>query len=118
MDWIDARYVKGDKPGLLKKLNALGDLAKEMKCTQAQLCLAWCLVNKDVSVAVMGASKPEQVVDNLGALEVMKRWTPEVDKKFEEIMGSAPAQPLNWRTWTPLPPRRSVSVQYPAPEKK
>ncbi len=113
MDWINNRYFIGGQDAFFKKLPQFGALAKEVGCTQAQLCLAWCLVNKDVSVAIVGASRPEQMADNLGAIDVMKKWTPAIDQKIEEIMKNAPEQPLNWRTWQPLPPRRSVSVQYP-----
>lgn len=112
MDWIYARYYKGDKEGFIKKLNVLGALAKEVGCTQAQLSLAWCLVNQDVSVAIVGASRPEQMVDNIGAIEVMKKWTPELEKKIEDILNTAPAPPLNWRYWKPLPSRRSVTIEY------
>ncbi len=116
MDWIYARYIAGDKDKFFKRLRGLGDLAKELKCTQAQLCLAWCLVNKDVSTAIVGASKPEQMLDNIGAVELVKRWTPEIDKKMEEIMQNTPQPPLNWRTWQPLPQRRAVSCEFAKPE--
>jgi aryl-alcohol dehydrogenase-like predicted oxidoreductase len=112
-DMIRKLYMKGDKPAFIKKLQALGALAKEVGCTQAQLTLAWCLVNKDVSVAIVGASRPEQMVDNLGALDVVRKWTPDLDAKIEAIMHTAPEQPLNWRTWQPLPPRRSVALDIP-----
>jgi aryl-alcohol dehydrogenase-like predicted oxidoreductase len=42
-----------------KRLCALGDLAKELGYTQAQLAIAWVLANKDVSTCIMGFSKPE-----------------------------------------------------------
>ncbi len=90
----------------------MGDLAKEMKCTQAQLSLAWCIANRDVSTAILGATKHEQVADNLGAVDVLRRWTPEVEKKLADILKNTPEQPLNWRSWQPFPERRSCSVQF------
>lgn len=52
----------------LKKLKNFDDLAKEIGATSAQLALAWCMFNKDVSVALTGASSPEQLIDSLKAL--------------------------------------------------
>jgi len=112
MDALETAYIGGDKPKFLKRLNDMGALAKELGCTQAQLALAWVIANKDVSTCIVGASKPEQMSDNLGAIDVVKKWTPEIEKKMEEIMGNKPPQPLNWRTWSPLPDRRNVSVEY------
>ena len=112
------RYQKGHKDEFLKKINALGDLAKELGCSQAQLCLAWCIMNKDVSVALIGASKPEQIAENLKAVDVMKKWTPEIEKKIEEIMQNKPDAPLNWRYWKPMPARREVNLDWSKPEAK
>lgn len=111
-EWIRGNYVKGDKEKLLKRLNGLGDLAKTVGCTQAQLCLAWCLMNKDVSVALVGASKVQQVIENLQAIEVMKKWTPEIENKIEEIMQNKPEIQMNWRSWTPIPNRREVRMDW------
>ncbi len=91
---------------------ALGELAKELGCTQAQLSLAWCIMNKDVSVALVGASRPQQIEENLKTVEVMKKWTPEVEKKIEEIMQNRPEPALNWRTWQPQPHRRDVNLDW------
>lgn len=87
-------------------LQSLGALASELACTQAQLCLAWTIANKDVSTAIFGASKPDQVRENLGALDVLPKLTPEVLLRIEEILSNKPTPPLNWRTWTPQAPRR------------
>eukprot|EP01022_Parablepharisma_sp_SALTPOND_P023497 TRINITY_DN49_c2_g1_i1.p2 TRINITY_DN49_c2_g1~~TRINITY_DN49_c2_g1_i1.p2 ORF type:complete len:305 (+),score=47.66 TRINITY_DN49_c2_g1_i1:2298-3212(+) len=109
-DMIMTKYkgILGDQ--FYEKLRALGALAKEVGCTQAQLSLAWCLVNKDVSTCLIGASKPEQVVENMGALEVAKKWTPELEKKIEDIMKTAPTPDFNWRYWKSLEPRRQMRL--------
>jgi len=109
---IMGKYVEVGGPKFYDNLKALGALAKELKCTQAQLALAWCMVNQDVSTCLIGASRVEQVTENLGALDVAKKWTPEIEKKVEEIMKSAPQPAFNWRSWSPLPNRRDVRVEY------
>jgi voltage-dependent potassium channel beta subunit len=57
---------------------ALGEVADSLGCTLAQLAIAWCARNPRVSSVITGASRPEQVVDNLGALEVLDALTDEV----------------------------------------
>ena len=107
MGWY--KDVMGDN--LYPALRALGELAKELGCTQAQLSLAWCIVNQNVSVCLIGASKAEQVIENLGALEVAKKWTKEIEDKVEAIIKSAPSPLFNWRDWKPFPFRREMVVK-------
>lgn len=110
-DKILKRYEEAGGEDFYDKLKALDALAKELKCTQAQLVLAWCIVNKDVSTCLIGATKPEQVVENIGALEVAKNWTMETEKKIEDIMKNKPQPAFNWRMWKPLDPRRETQLQ-------
>lgn len=112
VEHLNREYIGDDEAKFYKKLGGLGALAKEFKCSQAQLVLAWCLVNKDVSTAIIGATKLEQLEDSLGAIDVAKRWTPEMEKKVEEVMQNMPEPPLNWRTWQNFPSRRSVALEY------
>lgn len=65
----------------IKSLCALADLAKENGCTQAQLAIAWAIVNTDTSTCLLGATKVKQFEENLGCLDVARKWTPELDKK-------------------------------------
>eukprot|EP00826_Nyctotherus_ovalis_P051212 TRINITY_DN6388_c0_g3_i3.p1 TRINITY_DN6388_c0_g3~~TRINITY_DN6388_c0_g3_i3.p1 ORF type:complete len:362 (+),score=99.28 TRINITY_DN6388_c0_g3_i3:122-1207(+) len=106
-------YIGKEEEKFYKRLKGLGEIAKELKCTQAQLALAWCLVNKDVSTAIIGSTKADQLDDSLAAIEVAKRWTPEVEKKIEDLMENVPKAEMNYRTWKPFPGRRSVAIEYP-----
>eukprot|EP01022_Parablepharisma_sp_SALTPOND_P017226 TRINITY_DN270_c0_g1_i1.p3 TRINITY_DN270_c0_g1~~TRINITY_DN270_c0_g1_i1.p3 ORF type:complete len:299 (-),score=37.22 TRINITY_DN270_c0_g1_i1:88-984(-) len=117
-EWIRSRYTKGDKEGFVKKLKELEELSKMLGCTQAQLSLAWCIMNKDVSVALIGASKVEQVEENLKAIEVMSKWTPELERKLEEIMQNKPTPQIDWRYWKPLEPRRETNIDWAQTLKK
>jgi len=84
------RYFADDKrEGTTKMLKALGSLAEELGCTQAQLALAWTIANKDVSTALCGFTKVSQVEENLKALEVLKKWSKEVHDKIEGILSNA-----------------------------
>lgn len=101
-----------DKERTLKTLNALADIAKEVGCTQPQLALAWVLVNKDVTTCLFGARTPEQVEENMKAMEVAKKWTPELEAKIEEALGNAPEMPLEFPGFAPATARRSFTVDY------
>jgi voltage-dependent potassium channel beta subunit len=90
----------------LKLLKGLADLAEELKCTQAQLALAWTLVNKDVSSCIIGASRLSQLQDNLKALDIAANWTEEFEERINKILDNEPAAPVNWLTWTPYSSRR------------
>ena len=111
-DWIKSRYVQNDPEKCFGKIKAFCDFAETLKVTPAQLALAWVVKNRDVSVCLFGASKPEQVDDNLKCLKLVKGWTQEIEKKLEEIFGSKPETLLNWRTWKPIQPRREKTVKY------
>ena len=64
---------------------ALADIAREIDATPAQLALAWCLRNPRVSTVIMGASRVQQLHDNLRALEVLPRLTEAVSQRVDAI---------------------------------
>ncbi|QKX63623.1 uncharacterized protein TRUGW13939_10794 [Talaromyces rugulosus] len=75
----------------------LKPIAEELGATLAQLALAWALKNPNVSSLITGASRPEQVFENVKALAVVDKLTPEILAKIEEAAQNAPeAQPLRF----------------------
>ncbi|KAL5533597.1 hypothetical protein ACEPAG_57 [Sanghuangporus baumii] len=75
----------------LEKIDQLTDLAeKELGCKLNHLALAWVAKQPNTSTVILGASRPEQVVDNLKALEVLPKLTPEVLDKIEKILENKP----------------------------
>ena len=115
--FINAFWVKffgnGAKESSLKKLKALGALAQDLGFSQAQLALAWTIANKDVSTCILGFTKLTQVEENLKALELYYKWTPEIEKKVRDILGNDPEPVQDWRTWQPLPNRRDEAITFP-----
>jgi voltage-dependent potassium channel beta subunit len=63
----------------------LGQVAGELGCTTAQLALAWCAANPRVSTVITGASRPEQVRENMKAVEIVPKLTPGVMARIDEI---------------------------------
>jgi aryl-alcohol dehydrogenase-like predicted oxidoreductase len=67
----------------------------ELGCTITHLALAWVAKNPNTSTVILGASKPEQVLDNLKALDVIPKLTPEIMDKIEAILENEPATPVS-----------------------
>jgi voltage-dependent potassium channel beta subunit len=65
----------------------LEGVAKDLGCTLAQLALAWCLANRNVSTVITGATRVEQVRENMKALEFASKLTPEILAKIDGIAG-------------------------------
>jgi voltage-dependent potassium channel beta subunit len=74
-EWLRHQLTDVDRN---RKVAALRDIAEELECTLAQLSIAWCLTNPHVSSVITGASRVEQVHENLAALEVVPRLTDDV----------------------------------------
>jgi voltage-dependent potassium channel beta subunit len=66
----------------------LDGIAKAADASLAQLALAWCLKNRNVSTVITGATRVEQLVENLKAIDVAARLTPELLLKIDAIVGS------------------------------
>ncbi|MFM7060604.1 MAG: potassium channel beta subunit family protein [Actinomycetes bacterium] len=69
------------------KVRALAGIADELGCSLAQLAIAWCAHNPNVSTVITGASRPAQVEDNMGALEVLGRLDGEVLARIDAATG-------------------------------
>ncbi len=77
-------------PERIEKAKQLEPVAAELGCTMAQMALAWCLKNPNVSTVITGASRPEQVIENMKAIEVAPKLTPSVMERIEGILGNKP----------------------------
>lgn len=77
-------------PENIQKVKELQPMAKELECTMAQLALAWCLKNPNVSTAITGATNPEQVVENMKATEVAQNLSADLMEKVDRILGNKP----------------------------
>jgi len=83
-DWLKEHLKDKEK---LAKVAALEPITKELGCTLSQLALAWCLKNPFVSTVITGASRVEQVHENMKASDVVDRITPEILARIDEIFG-------------------------------
>ena len=86
-DWLHDQLTDKDK---LAKVQALEPIARELGCTLTQLALAWCLKNPYVSTVITGASRVEQVHENMKAIEVAPKLTPEILERIDQIFEVKP----------------------------
>ena len=68
-----------------QQVAALKPIAERLECSLAQLALAWCAANPNVSTVITGASKPQQVVENMGALDALERIDDDVLAEIDAI---------------------------------
>jgi len=73
---------------LIEKTKKLTTLAKELDCALSQLAIAWCLKNPQVTSVITGATKVEQLLENLGAIKVKSKLTNDVMKKINGIVAA------------------------------
>ena len=77
-------------PQNIEKVKQLEPIARDLGCTLAQLALAWCLNNPNVSTVITGASRSEQVSENMKSLEVTSKLDSGVLERIEDILGNQP----------------------------
>ena len=82
-EWLQKEVTDKDRNTKVQQLKIVAD---ELGATLAQLSLAWCATNPHVSSVITGASRVEQVRENLGALEVIERLSPEVLERIDQVM--------------------------------
>jgi voltage-dependent potassium channel beta subunit len=96
-EWLRKRVESEEGKQQIEKVRQLMPIADELGCTMAQMALAWCLKNPNVSTVITGASKPEQVVENMKALDVVDKLTPEVMERIEGILDNKPEPEEDFR---------------------
>ncbi len=82
-DWLQDQLTDEDS---LNKVRAMGPIAADMGASMAQFSLAWCLQNPHVSSVITGASRVEQVHQNMKALDFVESFTPEIMTEIDRIM--------------------------------
>ncbi|HYN88553.1 MAG TPA: aldo/keto reductase, partial [Ardenticatenaceae bacterium] len=86
-EWIQQHLIT---PERVEKVRQLEPIAQELDCTLAQLALAWCLKNPNVSTVITGASRAQQVTENMKALDVAPQITPDVMERIEGVLQNDP----------------------------
>ena len=92
-EWLRDRFTNETGQARIEKVKQLSVLAGELGIPMARLALAWCAKNPNVSTVITGASRTEQVHDNLKALEALPLLTDEVMQRIDGILDNKPEMP-------------------------
>jgi voltage-dependent potassium channel beta subunit len=96
-EWLHESFQSDEGRARVEKTRRISKVAGELGCTTAQLALAWCLKNPDVSSVITGASRASQVEENMTALEVVEQLDDEVMARLEEILDNQPEPQPSFR---------------------
>lgn len=84
-EWLREKFTDQQA---LEKVKKLGKLAEEVGVSLSKMSIAWCLKNHNVSTVITGASRVEQMHENMKAMEVVEKLTPDVMNRIEEILSN------------------------------
>ncbi len=86
-EWLQKSVTNTER---IDKVKQLAPIADELGTTMSQLAIAWCLKNPHLSSVILGASRVEQLQENLGAQDLAPKLTPEVMERIESILQNKP----------------------------
>jgi voltage-dependent potassium channel beta subunit len=92
-EWLRKDFESPEGQAKLAKVKALAAVAKDAGLPIHHLALLWCLANPRVSTVILGASRLDQLTDNLAALDARDRLTPDVMDAVEVVMQTKPEGP-------------------------
>ncbi|XP_077344229.1 voltage-gated potassium channel subunit beta-1 isoform X1 [Lithobates pipiens] len=96
--WLKDKILSEDGRKQQSKLKDLVPIAERLGCTLPQLAVAWCLRNEGVSSVLLGSSNPEQLVENLGAIQVLPKMTSHIVNEVDNILGNKPYSKKDYRS--------------------
>jgi voltage-dependent potassium channel beta subunit len=96
-EWLRKRFESEKARQQIEKVRQLTQIANEIGCSMAQLALAWCLKNPNVSTVITGASRVSQVHENMKALEVVPLLSDEIMQRIETILDNRPKGEVDFR---------------------
>ena len=89
-EWLKEKVVVNGKIEKVRKLKSISD---KLGTNLATLSIAWCIANPNVTTAILGATKKEQLQQNLAALELYPKLDEEIMEEIDSIMDTKPQLP-------------------------
>ena len=89
-EWLKDRWVQ---ERFVEKAKQLHTLSQELGVTMAQLSIGWCIKNPYVTTAILGATRKEQLLENLGALHASAKLSPDIMQRIDDIVQTKPVLP-------------------------
>lgn len=97
-DWLRERLLETESgKRKLQKVEKLSKVAEEAELLMPEMALAWCLKNQNVSTVITGASKPEQVRQNMKAIDKVEKLTEDIMDQIEKILDNKPEDEHDFR---------------------
>uniref|UniRef100_F6T5Y6 Potassium channel, voltage gated subfamily A regulatory beta subunit 3 n=1 Tax=Xenopus tropicalis TaxID=8364 RepID=F6T5Y6_XENTR len=88
--WLKEKAISDEGKKQHSKVKELHPIADRLNCTVAQLAIAWCLRSEGVSSVLLGVSSSDQLLENLGAIQVLPHLTPQLVTEIDQILGNKP----------------------------
>ena len=88
-DWLREQFQSDEARRRLAKVKLLAEVANDLGTTLPRMALAWCLKNPNVSSVITGASKPEQIKENMKAGELVDQLDAAIMRKIDKILADA-----------------------------
>jgi voltage-dependent potassium channel beta subunit len=89
-EWLLEDFTSPQANQNIEKVKQLIPIASELGISISQMSLAWCLKNPNVSSVITGASKPSQVSENMEALDIVQKLTPDIMERIESVLENKP----------------------------
>ena len=93
MEWLKEQITGKEAKIKIEKVKKLAKIADELNTSLPKLSLAWCLKNPNVSTVITGASRVEQVTENMKAIEIVAQLNDSVMMEIENILDNKPVMP-------------------------
>ncbi|XP_075715356.1 voltage-gated potassium channel subunit beta-3 [Rhinoderma darwinii] len=88
--WLKEKAVSDEGKKQHVKVKDLHPIAERLNCTVTQLAIAWCLRSEGVSSVLLGVSNCDQLIENLGSIQVLSHITPQIITEIDQILGNKP----------------------------
>uniref|UniRef100_A0A8C2H6F7 Voltage-gated potassium channel subunit beta-2 n=1 Tax=Cyprinus carpio TaxID=7962 RepID=A0A8C2H6F7_CYPCA len=96
--WLKDKILSEEGRRQQAKLKELQAIAERLGCTLPQLAIAWCLRNEGVSSVLLGASSTDQLMENIGAIQVLPKLSSSIVHEVDSILGNKPYSKKDYRS--------------------
>uniref|UniRef100_A0A8C0IZV7 Voltage-gated potassium channel subunit beta-2 n=1 Tax=Chelonoidis abingdonii TaxID=106734 RepID=A0A8C0IZV7_CHEAB len=96
--WLKDKILSEEGRRQQVKLKELQAIAERLGCTLPQLAIAWCLRNEGVSSVLLGASNADQLMENIGAIQVLPKLSSSIIHEIDSILGNKPYSKKDYRS--------------------
>uniref|UniRef100_A0A4W4EW27 Voltage-gated potassium channel subunit beta-1 n=1 Tax=Electrophorus electricus TaxID=8005 RepID=A0A4W4EW27_ELEEL len=96
--WLKDKILSEEGRSQQAKLKELQAIAERLGCTLPQLAIAWCLRNEGVSSVLLGASNTDQLLENIGAIQVLPKLSSSIVHEVDSILGNKPYTKKDYRS--------------------